>query len=113
MALPLQAMVLLQPMPLLKHITLRKGPPAELTVDLPLSPPEAVLPTPPALVRRPMMFLAKRMPKARGSGTRLPARVNAATCASSTLTPCEAMATKSRARLQRRSEVEHHLIRTG
>jgi hypothetical protein len=75
MALLLQAMVLLQCIALLKRITLLKGPPAESTVDLPVSPPAALSSTPRALARRPMTFLAKRMAvqaKARGSGTRLP-----------------------------------------
>jgi hypothetical protein len=105
MALLLQAMVLLQRIALLKRITLLKGPPAESTVDLPVSPPAALSSTPRALARRPMMFLAKRMAvqaKARGSGTRLPARVNEAACASNTPMHFAVTATTSRARLQRR-----------
>jgi hypothetical protein len=105
MALLLQAMVLLQRIALLKRITLLKGPPAEPTVDLPVSPPAVLSSTPRALARRPMTFLAKRMAvqaKARGSGTRLPARVNAAACASNTLMHFAVTATTSRARLQRR-----------
>src|SRR5262245_57135802 len=106
----LQAMVLLQPMAVLKHHL--KGPPAEPPVDLPVSPPApaVVSSTLRALVRRPMTFLAKRLPKPRLSGTRLPARVNAAPCVSNILTPCAVTATKSRARLQRRSEVDYPTV---
>jgi hypothetical protein len=104
MALLLQAMVLLQPMALLKHITRLKGPPDEPLVDLPGSPPApaVVSSTPRALARRPMTFLVKQLGRARGSGTRVPARVNAALCASSTPMQVVVTATKSRARLLRR-----------
>jgi hypothetical protein len=98
----LQVMVLLQPTALLKHITSLKGPPAEPLVPLPVSPPAVSSSTPRALVRRPMTFLGKQRPKARGSGTRVPARVNVALCASNTPMRVAVTATKSRARLPRR-----------
>jgi hypothetical protein len=104
MALLLQAMVLLQRIALLKRITLLKGTTAEPTVDLLLSPPAVLSSTPRALVRRPMTFLAKRMPvqaKARGNGTRLPVRLDAAACASNTPMHFAVTATTRRARLQR------------
>jgi hypothetical protein len=113
MALLLQDMVLPQPMALLKHIANLRGPPAELPVGPPavLSPPVVLSSTPRGLVRRPTMFLARRMPRARGSGTRLPARLDVAICASNTLMPRAVTATTSRARLQKRSEVDYHVIR--
>ena len=100
----LRAMVRLRPMALLKDMTSLKGPPAELTVDPPVSPPApaVVSSTPRARVRRPMTFLGKQLPKARGSGTRVPARVDAALCASSTPMRVAVTAIKSRARLLRR-----------
>jgi hypothetical protein len=86
-----------------EHITLLKGTPAEPLVDLPVSPPAVVVSsTPPALVRRPMTFLGKQLAKARGSGTRVPARVNAAVCASPTPTSIAGTAIKRHARLPRR-----------
>jgi hypothetical protein len=75
---------------------------AEPTVDLPVSPPAVLSSTPRALVRRPMTFLGKQLPKARGSGTRALARVNAALCASNTPISVAVTATRSRARLLRR-----------
>jgi hypothetical protein len=57
MALLLQAMVLLQPLGLIRPSL--KGPPAEPVVNLPLSPPAVSSSTPRALARRPMMFLGK------------------------------------------------------
>jgi hypothetical protein len=98
-------MVLLQRITLLKRITLPNGTAAEPTVDLPVSPPAVPSSIPRALARRPMMFLAKRMPvRARGSGTRLPARANAAACASNTPMHFAVTGTKRRARRPRKSK---------
>jgi hypothetical protein len=100
----LQAMVLLQPMVLIKGITSLKGPPAEPLAELPLSLPAPVVvsSTRLALVRRPMTSLGKQLARARGSGTRVPARVDAALCASNTPMQVAVTATKRRARLPRR-----------
>jgi hypothetical protein len=79
---------------------------AKPTVDLPVSPPAVLSSTPRALARRPMMFLAKRMPvqaRAPGSGTRVPARIDAAACASSTPISAAVTATKRRGRRRKSS----------
>jgi hypothetical protein len=88
---------------LLKRIGLLKGTAAEPTVALPvpLDRMARISSTPLALVRRPMTFLVKCMPRnrvARGSGMLAPARISAAACASRTPMSIAATATKRRAR---------------
>ena len=103
MALRLQPTALPQPMALLKRMPLLENMPVAPTVALPVPRDRlaVISSTPRALVRRPMTFLVKSMPVkalARGSGTPLPARTDAATCASRIPIPCAVMDTKRRAR---------------
>jgi hypothetical protein len=74
-----------------------------LPLQLPVGPP-----TPLAPVRHPIQSLAKHTHRGRGNGTRLPARVNAAICASNTPIHFAVTVSKSRAHLQR-SEVHYQL----
>ena len=84
---------------------------------LPLRPMPVIRPSPLALVHRPTPFLLDHMPQtlpSRMNGTPLPARIDAAICASRTPTPYAGMVSKRRAKKsERRSSVTLNPAPTG
>jgi hypothetical protein len=86
-------MALLEDMPVEPTVALLVRPTA-MPLALPLRSIPVIRPSPLALVGRPMPLLLDHMPQtlpSRMNGTPLPARTDAATCASRTPTPCAVM----------------------
>src|SRR5438874_4638422 len=110
MALRPQATALRQPTLLRQPMALLEDMPVELTVALLarrialrpmallLRPMAVISPTPLGRDRRPMTWRGPATETPRTSGTPLPARTDAATCASRIPIPCAVMDTKRRAR---------------